>query len=30
MITKKKHSMRVLFFRDHEIAGSGTRDPADR
>jgi hypothetical protein len=21
MITKKKHPMRVLFFRDHEISG---------
>jgi hypothetical protein len=23
MITKEKHPMRVLFFRDHEISGLG-------
>jgi len=29
MITKEKHPMRVLFFRDHEISVLGPAD-ADR
>jgi hypothetical protein len=27
MITKEKHPMRVLFFRDHEISGLGPAGP---
>jgi hypothetical protein len=33
MITKEKHPMRVLFFRDHEISGlrlAATPSPASR